>query len=160
MGTLHLTKLLPRYSSLQQRCPAVGTYKGEPGGAKFYNIESTPNPDPILKLILNPRSPYLRNLDYMCHDPGALTTNQWHAVYSVQTVYVAFYIKSIETMLPMWLSYISLYIAARRKALCTDLHSQHSATSSSLSSLLHSSCLWLLVQVYLQCKCSLLPSTD
>ena len=47
----------------------MGTYKGEPGGAKFYNIKSTLTL--TLKLILNPRSPYLRNLDppYMCHDP-------------------------------------------------------------------------------------------
>jgi len=31
---------------LQTELTAVGTYKGEPGGAKFYNIKSTPNPDP------------------------------------------------------------------------------------------------------------------
>ena len=53
---------------LQTELTAVGTYKGEPGGAKFYNIKSTITL--TLKLILNPRSPYLHNLDppYMCHE--------------------------------------------------------------------------------------------
>ncbi len=48
---------------------AVGTYKGEPGGAKFCNIKATLTL--TLTLILNPRSPYLCNLDppSMCHDP-------------------------------------------------------------------------------------------
>jgi len=35
-----------RNGQTMQTSAAVGTYKGEPGGAKCYNIKSTPNPDP------------------------------------------------------------------------------------------------------------------